>query len=625
MKNSLKQMLRTPVRTILFLILLVLAAFLTAFGANLWLVNKKSMASYENKFMTIATVKQKASSISRNLVWDAERKEYVIWNRSEYDRYIPVSELLFEGADYLSGPEKRSYYGSYTPEYVHPSESAAGTNPGSTGVIEFSPLEDCVPEEAVQIEVRKVLGEGVSFFHEGQKLWFCDHENPDPEKMYKDKTYVAYIGPAGMSTARPHGAVVESKSDTGESPYEYSGNDISLTLYQQDGTAVPDPLQVEKTYFEVSEDFYETEIGKRMLSVADKPGYMRNSQPVTGTKKTKLILPFYDGTARICQGRDISEEEYQAGEKVCLAPLDFMQDNQLGLGDAITVRLYYTNADRAGYVNFNRYGGGGNFSLTGTDNRTLEPFEASEYTVVGIYDVVDTPSLANQTMGQGELVVPVNSIEHRDECNIVAFGAMRDMNTSFEIPNGTIDTFLTRWNQQGISELEFTFYDMGYTELQAGLRNMRNLSLMVLSVGVIVTAILILFFTNLFITKQKERTAIERSLGMTKKQCRRSLLSGLMILIILGSIAGSISGSFLSRNISAKSLDRNYYDRSYSVMQDVTLENEVTESYPVSVSVLTGVCCAALAILFGYWISSRKMNRSLQYEPMKLFSERKEG
>lgn len=623
MKNSLKQMLRTPVRTILFLILLVLASFLTAFGANLWLVNKKSTASYEDKFMTIATVKQKASSISRNLVWDAAKKEYVIRNRSEYDRYIPVTELLFEGADYLSGPEKRSYYGSYTPEYVHPSASAANTNPGSTGVVEFSPLEDCVPEESVQIEVRKVLGEGISFFHEGQKLWFCDHENPNPEKLYKDKTYVAYLAVAGMGS--PHGAAVESKSDTGESPYEYCGNDIPLTLYQPDGTAVSDPLHAEETYFEVTDDFYETEIGKRILSVADKPGYLRNSQPVTGTNKTKLILPFYDGTARICQGRDISEEEYREGEKVCLAPLDFMEDNQLGLGDAVTVRLYYTNADRAGYINFQRYGIGGNFSLTGTNNRTLEPFEDSEYTVVGIYDVVDTPGAAKQTMGEGELVVPVNSIEHQDECNIVAFGAMRDMNTSFEIPNGTIDTFLTGWNQQEIPELEFTFYDMGYTELQAGLRNMRNLSLMVLSVGVIITVILILFFTNLFITKQKERTAIERSLGMTKKQCRRSLLSGLMILVILGSMAGSVSGSFLSRNVSAKSLDRNYYDRSYSVMQDVTLENEVTEICPVSVSVLTGVCCAVLIILFGYGVSFRKMNRCLQYEPMKLLSERKEG
>lgn len=621
MKNSLKQMMRTPVRTVLFVILLILAAFLTAFGANLWLVNKKSTADYEGKFMTVATVNQKASSVSRNFVWDAKRKEYVVDNHSEYDSYLPVAALLFEGAEYLSGPEKRSYYGSYAPEYVHHTMSVPSAS--SMAVVEFSPLKDCVPKESVQIKITKVFGDDKGFYVPGMKLWFCDHENPNPEMMYKDKTYVAYLFVIGMQA---HGRQFEETGDIGASPYEYYGRDIGLTLYQPDGSKIADPLQPEEKYFEVTEGFYETEAGKRMLSVAEWDEYMRATQPVTGTNKTKLLIPFYNGAAWICEGRDIDEEEYQSGEKVCLAPLTFMEDNQLELGDTITVRLYYTNSYRSARFTFFPGGSlGMGFSLTDTDNQIMQPFEVSEYTVVGIYDMADTSSILQFSMGTDELVVPLNSIEHQNECNIVEVGPMRDMNTSFEIKNGTIDSFLEKWSQQAVSELEFTFYDMGYTELQAGLRNMKNLSVLVLSVGVIITVILILFFTNLFITKQKERTAIERSLGMTKKQCRRSLLSGLMLLMIIGSIIGSVTGSFLSRKISAKSLDRNYYSKTYSVMQDSTLENEVTENYPVSAAVLTGVCCAVFSMVFGYGMASYKVNKSLQYEPMRLLSERKEG
>ena len=43
MKNSLKQMMRTPVRTILFLTLMVFAAFLMTLGAGIWLKGNRTL------------------------------------------------------------------------------------------------------------------------------------------------------------------------------------------------------------------------------------------------------------------------------------------------------------------------------------------------------------------------------------------------------------------------------------------------------------------------------------------------------------------------------------------------------------------------------------------------------
>ena len=48
-----------------------------------------------------------------------------------------------------------------------------------------------------------------------------------------------------------------------------------------------------------------------------------------------------------------------------------------------------------------------------------------------------------------------------------------------------------------------------------------------------------------FIVKQKKRTAVERSLGMSKKQCRKSLIAGVLILTLAAAIVGSACGAVI--------------------------------------------------------------------------------
>ena len=192
MKNSLKQMMRTPVKTALFLALTVLAALLITLGASVWVKSYTTMAAYEDRFITIGTVRQVPGAFEQTLQWDAEQQSYQLIKKEQFTSYRLAEELDFPGAAYLSGPEVRAYYGSYTPEYVKMWKS---TNPdrvrSSFVIVEFSPLEDCVPGESVQIKITKVVG--------GDKrladnvVWFCDHKNPEPEALSQDRTYVAAL------------------------------------------------------------------------------------------------------------------------------------------------------------------------------------------------------------------------------------------------------------------------------------------------------------------------------------------------------------------------------------------------------------------------------------------------
>ena len=72
MKNSLKQMMRTPVRTVCFLVLVVFAALLMTLGTCVWLKGYKTMAQYEDRFMTVGTVR--ADEGCHFLFPDSQRK-----------------------------------------------------------------------------------------------------------------------------------------------------------------------------------------------------------------------------------------------------------------------------------------------------------------------------------------------------------------------------------------------------------------------------------------------------------------------------------------------------------------------------------------------------------------------
>lgn len=623
MNNSLKQMMRTPVRTGLFLILMMFAALLMTLGSCMWLKGNRILAEYEERFVTIGTVRQIPDSFEQTLRWNAETKDYDVVKKTQYSVYYTADDMLFPEAEYIAGPEQRAFYCSYVPEYLMCWRSL---NPNaiaiSSLIAEFSPKEDCMPDESVKIKITRVIGGDKRM--EGTMEWFCDHMNPEPEMLYKDKTYVAVL----VRYLYIHGTAYDeimNGSSMGEAriELEYIPSSLESGVSFPDGSRPEDIFRGGQEIFEVTDEFYETDAGKRLLNLTKMEGIWADCQPVTGTNKTCLLMPFYNGQAYICEGRDISEDEYAEGSKVCLAPRDFMENNGFSLGDRIKVQLLCTDTERnAG----RRFWLDGSLSfydgLVDAEGKPLEVFESSEYTVVGIYDVTvsGTDSIFNP--GADELIVPMNSIEAGNVKNLLGCGPMTDATSSFQIPNGSIDEFLKGWAEYGTDKLEFTFYDMGYSQLKKGIDDMKNLSLFLLAAGVILTGLLLFFFSHLFITKQAERTAIERSLGMKKAQCRWSILSGFVLLVLLGSVIGSMTGVKLSDRFSVENTGKTYYDETYTVkaakeINEIEVEDSAATNSPA-------VFCTLLIVVTGTGIAWSKINKSLRREPMELLSERQE-
>lgn len=572
--------------------------------------------------MTIGTVRQIPDAFEEEFLWNAETKDYEVIKRAQYSGYYTSEDLLFPGAAYLAGPEQRSFYTSYQPDYLMRSVSLNPNGIAWGGLIaEFSPMEDCMPDESVQIQITKVIGGDPRL--EGVVDYFCDHRNPNPEMLYKDKTYVAMLG---HQASYIHGKAYEEKMQSKSEAYiglEMLPFSLESDMLLPDGSQPEDAFRDGQTIFEVTDGFYETEAGRRILNLAQSELIWKNCQPVTGTNQTALLMPFYNGQAFICEGRDISEEEYESGSKVCLAPKTFMENNGLSLGDPVKVQLLYTdrrvNAGRRFWLDggITLYGG-----LVDPEGNPLKVFETSEYTVVGIYDVTFSGEDSKFDPGADELIVPMESIEERGGKNLMACGPMTDATTSFRIPNGGIDDFLKGWAQYGTDKLEFTFYDMGYSKLKEGIDNMKAISFVLLAAGIILTVLLLFFFSHLFITKQAQRTAIERSLGMRKAQCRLSMLSGFALLVLLGSVLGAAAGFRISADVSAANTGETYYETTYTagttnIVNEIAVEEAEDSGMPA-------VYCTLFIVASGVGIAWVKMSRSLKREPMRLLSERAE-
>ena len=606
--NSMRQLFRMRGRVVLFLLLLILASGLCSIGRGFLIMNQAKMEAYEDSFMTIGTVEQKADQVKERMIWDAEDKNYHIFNTGVYDSYVPLSVLDFEGADYLSGPERRCFYGSYMPEYEMYDMGMCLSE-----IVEGSPVEDAVPDHPIAFQVSRVLG-GQGGIRKGHVISFCDHYNPKPEKLYADKTYV-------MSLTYSPGHE-DQKEFEGDTPSEYIPYPVlGSTQVDAAGNKVPDEVDDDHFCDEVTEGFYDSPMGRRWLNIVGTWDNLRHTFPVTGTNDIYLMMAFYNGNAFISQGREFTEEEYARGDRVCLVSETFAQREGLALGDELPLALQYANygrtAGRAFAVNT-----AAAFTLINARGEVYPIFEEGDYKIVGMYG--GQAGLRDEYgLAYNEIIIPSRSVKNSDADNILESGPMMGSNTSFCIANGTIDEYMEKWSRLQISNVEITFYDGGYSELEANINNMKYIARLLLVMGVSMVFMVLGYFSWLFILKQKERTAVERCLGFRKMHSFLSLFSGIFLLILVGSVCGSLAGSYLSGEIAGRIEKENYYDKTFGNSMG-TDAGEMAETYEPEEPLKAAAECALAVVAAGTVIAAAGIYVNLRKEPMKMLAGRDE-
>ncbi|MDE7233043.1 MAG: hypothetical protein K2N37_08235, partial [Lachnospiraceae bacterium] len=81
-RSSLISLLRTPVKTVLFFLLLGFTVALVCAGGNLWKLCGDNLERFETIFTTIGTVEQRPERVEQEAIWEADRVEIPIsYNR----------------------------------------------------------------------------------------------------------------------------------------------------------------------------------------------------------------------------------------------------------------------------------------------------------------------------------------------------------------------------------------------------------------------------------------------------------------------------------------------------------------------------------------------------------------
>lgn len=583
-------------------------------GSNLVQQCQKNLQHFKDVFITIGTVEQKPVTVKRESLYEADKKDYTYYNYKEYGKVFDISELMnLDDVTYISKPERRAFYHCFVPGYKLIDDNCGTTN---DSILEASPEEDCIPDGPVRMTMKNVL---FSVYKQSVKMfYFCDHHNPHPQKLYKDKTYIM-----SLQEGIPHGfAIGNPENNPGE--YKPMLGPIS-NQSTADGTLLPTDLTgIEME--EVNDEFYKKGRDKLWEAYAKEYKFLYSEIPVTATNDLNLIMAFYNGDVGIKEGKVFSKEDYTEGNQVCLVSARFARRNKISIGDKLP--LSFRAADYSMPPSVSWYAP----SLK-ADGKNYEEFYKSDYTVIGTYNVM--PGGASDHAYQrhdNEVIIPEKSIKADNSDNIAYFGRyVSPYNTSFRIPNGTIDDYMKAVQAKGIdSVVDIKFYDKGYSELESGILQMERMAYVLLIAGIIMAILVLLFFCHMMISGQKKRTAIERSLGVGKRQCLCSLTFGILIIAFAGCLTGCLAGATLTETVASAMQEQKLYSDEYSAgsinptneadekddKTDKVKEQGTNVSSDIWVTTITFILLFSATVI----ISGTSAWRNLKYEPLELLS-----
>lgn len=612
MLKSLKQLLRTPMKTALFFLLMAAATALLVLGANLWAQTQAQIDAVEKQFTTLGTVEQKPNRTQMRTGWDAADGAYYSEAEPVYDSVISADVLDFDGANYLKAPEKRLYY-------LADLQGLAVRDGGTAlfyPVVEFTPAETAVPDHPIKVYVQRFLYPEAENQNNEYEIYVCDHWTENPAPLEAGKTYVAYTN------------VIVNHHENAKSSIEYALIAAERSTQCDAGGNLLESDRQTRTFDEVTAGFYETERGQYWLELSKALSMWDTTAPVLPVTDTALLPSFHDRTVYVREGRTFSAEDLENGAAVCLVSEEFARKNGLSIGDKVELPLYGVNEKDSPHRTFGDGSGLRTFSLLNAQNRAYTPFWTAKYEIIGTYYSVGTygKPAGSIEMALNLFLIPANSVKADFAGNIVDSGPMQRATTSFQIPNGTVDDYMAAYNRNVPAEvrenLEITFDDNGYSQIIGGLLNMRYVAIILFAAGLLSALAILVLLLYFFIVKQKKRTAIERSLGMSKAQCRVSLMAGILVLALVASVIGVGIGAVLLQSdvlTDTAQSETEEIDTTFSIWakgQTEVTEPETDATVPVAVYVFIPVCL----LVFIFLLSLVLVNRNLKTEPILLLS-----
>ena len=303
LRNSRSSILRMPLKTILFTLLIVAITTFLYLGVNTYAASERILRTCDEEYTTIASVEYLGDNYPDESIYDKAMLSEV--SQIDFDAIAGQPEvLLWQPTDcsigLIDGFVAHSTYVSYRLFNVL---VITDVTPYQAGVEFYAKTVDCLYSYRNDMQ-----GKHIFFYSDGFDFV------PDP-----DAYYVIHGYSEGLSSFL---------QTIHLSPF-YS---YAATLSGVDCSAISPCLQIESP-----ETLY-AEPNNVYLSMADYYNVMNNKVYVYRTQALADLEEFHQEQLHLISGRLFTEEEAQSGAKVCVMTETLANASGLAVGDTVTLR-----------------------------------------------------------------------------------------------------------------------------------------------------------------------------------------------------------------------------------------------------------------------------------------------
>jgi hypothetical protein len=605
----LKQLFRKPIRTVLYILVLVLLTAFFCTSLNLYMDSQHNLQLANDTYTTIAIMELYADVDSRgNIISDVTKAE-------DYAGYHALTVYGYDLEPIITAPSVKKYelrarYGAFSEDNiaVRYNDKKQAIPICSEDIIRFK----IVPEHQEQAEADKEWND-VEFVDDGRyrihTFSFVDSDTHtsrkynldiiesainvfDYEKLpilfnisldniytttpltdtnslmpsaeYADKPDCIILEPNTEYIASISGLSSSSNTfNAANSLYKiqtfgvardkfFRSNYYCYSIGRSEYVSCDYPYENPFWIYEYDELKSKPEMLKKYEQIARAYYINSRSFGVMTTNDLTGIPAFHLGNMFIPEGRMITEEEYASGAKVCMISTDLAKLQGWNVGDKIDFSFYEYN----NFVNATIWGSRLSPRYTYTDPDHF--FDNGEYEIVGVYNV--RPLTGTSAVSASAVSVPWNTI-YIPEKSLENAPAEEDRPVTgalltIWLENGKIEPFIERMNELGITgakqgdyEARFTFYDQGYSRIQPSLEALSGTAelLLILSSSLLVIAALLLAF--FYAQSQKQSIGTMRLLGCSKARAFAAVMLSALIIAVTGALIGAAIGHALTASV----------------------------------------------------------------------------
>ena len=605
----LKQLFRKPIRTVLYILVLVLLTAFFCTSLNLYMDSRHNLQLANDTYTTIAIMELYADVDSRgNIINDVTKAE-------DYAGYHALTVYGYDLEPIITAPSVKKYelrarYGAFSEDNiaVRYNDKKQAIPICSEDIIRFK----IVPEHQKEAEADKEWND-VEFVDDGRyrihTFSFVDSDTHtsrkynldivesainvfDYEKLpilfnisldniytttpltdtnslmpsaeYADKPDCIILEPNTEYIASISGLSSSSNTfNAANSLYKiqtfgvardkfFRSNYYCYSIGRSEYVSREYPYENPFWIYEYDELKSKPEMLKKYEQIARAYYINSRSFGVMTTNDLTGIPAFHLGNMFIPEGRMITEEEYASGAKVCMISTDLAKLQGWNVGDKIDFSFYEYN----NFVNATIWGSRLSPRYTYTDPDHF--FDNGEYEIVGTYNV--RPLTGTSAVSASAVSVPWNTI-YIPEKSLENAPAEEDRPVTgalltIWLENGKIEPFIERMNELGITgakqgdyEARFTFYDQGYSRIQPSLEALSGTAelLLILSSSLLVIAALLLAF--FYAQSQKQSIGTMRLLGCSKARAFAAVMLSALIIAVTGALIGATIGHALTASV----------------------------------------------------------------------------